>query len=178
APAAAGAQLGAMSRRVDSLRTAAAVACARRWRAKLLRLDERFPTLALLARRLDDHRPLLEEIEGAISESGDVLDGASPELRHLRAALRGAQERVRSRLQEIIASPATRILLQEPIVTERSGRFVVPLKAENRGRLKGIVHDQSASGATLFVEPLEVVELANHARQLQVEEQQEIDRIL
>jgi DNA mismatch repair protein MutS2 len=162
----------------ELLEVAGVVRCSRRWRATLTRLVDLFPTLAQTASRLGEHRPLLEEIEAAISENGEVLDAASPDLRRVRVALRVAQERVRSRLQEIITSPATRTALQEPIITERGGRYVVPVRAEARGKLKGIVHDQSASSATLFVEPLEVVELANRVRQLQAEEQHEIERIL
>jgi DNA mismatch repair protein MutS2 len=162
----------------ELLDIAGVVRCSRRWRATLLRLADVFPTLAESGRRLSDHRPLLEEIEAAIAESGEVLDSASPELKRIRTALRAAHERVRTRLQEIITSAATRTALQDPIITERNGRFVVPVKAEARGKLRGIVHDQSASGQTLFVEPLEVVELGNRARQLQAEEQHEIERIL
>jgi DNA mismatch repair protein MutS2 len=152
--------------------------CVGRWRPTLLRLAEQFPRLAEIAQRLGEHRPLGDEITRCIAENGELLDAASPELRRLRAALRAAQERVRQRLQEIIASPATRPALQEPILTERAGRYVVPVKAEFRAKIRGIVHDQSASGATLFVEPLDVVELTNRWRQLAVEEQQEIERIL
>jgi DNA mismatch repair protein MutS2 len=172
------ASVGGMLLPHELLEVAGVVRCARRWRAALTRLQESFPTLAEIAGRMSDHRPLLEEVDGAISENGEVLDNASPELRRLRSALRAAEERVRSRLQAIIASTSTRAALQEPIITERGGRFVVPVRAEARGKLKGIVHDQSASGATLFVEPLEVVELANQVRQLQLEEQQEVERIL
>jgi DNA mismatch repair protein MutS2 len=177
-PAVSRAALGGLLLPRDLLGIAGLVRCARRWRATLTRLDDLFPTLARYGYRLGEHRPIVEEVESALAESGEVLDSASPELRRVRQALRAAQERVRQRIQEIIASPATRLLLQEPIVTERNGRFVVPVKAEHRNRLRGIVHDQSASGATIFVEPLEVVELANRARQLEVEEEQEIERIL
>src|SRR4051794_25968556 len=154
-PAASRAALGGLLLPGDLLEVAALVRCARRWRATLTRLDDLFPTLARQGHRLGGHRPIVEEGEAALGGSGEVLDSASPELRRLRQALRAAQERVRQRIQEIIASPATRLLLQEPIVTERNGRFVVPVKAEHRNRLRGIVHDQSASGATIFVEPLE-----------------------
>lgn len=172
------AALGGMLLPDELLRIADVVRCARRWRANLTRLAHLFPTLAAIAHRLGEHRPLLEEITAAIADSGELRDDASPELRRLREALRTALERVRARLQDIITSPTTRPALQEPIITERGGRYVVPVKAEARGRIKGVVHDQSASGATLFIEPLEVVELTNRWRQLQVEEQEEIERIL
>src|SRR5581483_5964501 len=91
---------------------------------------------------------------------------------------RGAYDRLMAKLQELVASPAYRTALQDPIVTMREGRYVVPVKVEYRGQVRGIVHDQSASGATLFVEPLAVLDLTNRWRELQIAEQQEVDRVL
>ncbi|MCC7104406.1 MAG: endonuclease MutS2, partial [Chloroflexi bacterium] len=172
------ASLGGMLSTEELLEIAGVIRCSRLWRSTLLRLRESFPHLAAIADALGEHRPLLEQVGGAISENGEVLDAASAELRRIRVGLRISQERLLARLQEIISSPDTRVALQEPIVTQRNGRYVVPVKAESRGRIRGIVHDQSASGATIFVEPLEVVELANRWRGLQLEEEHEIERIL
>ncbi|HKB28667.1 MAG TPA: Smr/MutS family protein [Candidatus Limnocylindrales bacterium] len=109
--------------------------------------------------------------------AGELLDTASPRLGGLRAAVRIAFDRLRRRLDSLVASELGNAL-QEPIITLRNGRYVVPVKAEARARVKGIVHDASGSGATLFVEPLVVVELGNAWREAQVAEQEEVERIL
>ena len=106
------------------------------------------------------------------------MDSASPGLAQIRLELRSAYDRLMSKLNDIVNSPSYRTALQEPIVTQRGGRYVVPVKAEFKGQVKGIVHDQSASGATVFMEPLVVVELANRWRQLQLNEGHEIEKIL
>ena len=108
---------------------------------------------------------------------GELLDTASPRLGGLRAAVRVAYDRLRRRLDALVGAELGSAL-QEPIVTLRNGRYVVPVKAEARARVKGIVHDASGSGQTLFVEPLVAVELGNAWREAQVAEQEEIARIL
>src|SRR5262249_23287077 len=115
-------------------------------------------------------------IEEAISEDGEVLDTASPALRKVRFDIRGANQRLQERLRTLVSEfgPA----LQESIITTRNDRFVLPVRADARGQVRGIVHDQSSSGATVFVEPMVIVELNNRLRELQVEEHQEIERIL
>ena len=142
----------------------------------IARLDDGFPLLKGLAEDL----PLRPKLEGRIAESigeeGDILDAASPELRRLRAEIRGAQQRLQERLGTLVNE--FRAALQEPIITMRADRYVLPVRAEARGQVRGIVHDQSSSGATVFVEPLVVVEMNNRLRQLQIAEQQEIERIL
>jgi DNA mismatch repair protein MutS2 len=127
---------------------------------------------------LSDHPGLAEDIQEAISESGEVLDAASPALGRIRAELRGAHDRLVTRLREIMSAPPFRDVVQDPVVTQRNGRYVIPIRAEARGQVPGIVHDQSASGATLFVEPLAVVDMANRWRTLILEEEREIERIL
>ncbi len=126
--------------------------------------------------------PNLPEIENAINRSidpgGEVLDSASPALGRIRSEIRIAYSRLMERLQSIIASQEYASALQEPIITVREGRYVVPIKATGRRVLRGIVHDQSNTGATLFIEPLQTVELNNHWRELQIAEHQEIVRIL
>jgi DNA mismatch repair protein MutS2 len=142
----------------------------------IARLDSSFPLLKALAEDLPT-RPALEgRIEQAISEEDEVLDAASPELRRVRAEIRGAQARLQERLGMLVGE--FRTALQEPIITMRSDRYVLPVRAESKGQVKGIVHDQSGSGATLFIEPQVVVEMNNHLRELRLAEQREIERIL
>src|SRR5262249_10043593 len=147
-------------------------------RSTVLQDEGALPPLAFVAQGLGEHRTVLDAIDRAIGDSGEVLDSASPELRQVRLQVRGAYDRLQAKLQELVASPAYRTALQDPIVTMREGRYVVPVKVEYRQQVRGIVHDQSASGATLFVEPLAVLDLTNRWRQLQIEEQQEVNRVL
>ncbi len=146
--------------------------------ARLLeKLDqESFPLLHNLGADIPQRPHLARRIEETISQEGEVLDTASPALRKLRFDIRGANQRLQDRLRTLVREFGH--ALQEPIVTIRDDRYVVPVKAENRGQVRGIVHDQSASGATVFIEPVVVVELNNKLRQLQIEERQEIERIL
>ena len=147
-------------------------------KSTVLTYDEELPTLAHVARRLGEHGAVVEAVEQAIGDAGEVLDSASPALRQVRVQVRGAYDRLMSKLQELLGSPAYRTALQEPIITMREGRYVLPIKVEYRNQVRGVVHDQSASGATLFVEPLAVLDLTNRWRELQIEEQREIERVL
>ncbi len=140
------------------------------------RLDDTFPLIRALASDLPSRPRLEARIAESISEEGEVLDSASPELRRLRSEIRGAQQRLQERLGTLVGE--FRSALQEPIITMRGDRYVLPVRAESRGAVRGIVHDQSSSGATVFVEPLVVVEMNNRLRQLQLDERAEIERIL
>ena len=119
-----------------------------------------------------------QAIEHAISANSEVLDRASPALASARSALRSAQSRLQQRLDSLLRSPELVRVLQDPIVTQRGGRYVVPVKAEHRGAVKGIVHDQSASGATVFIEPLEILEANNHVREAELAERQAVQAVL
>ncbi len=134
--------------------------------------------LAELADALADIPALRERIERSVDDAGEVLDGASSELAAIRKRLRTAQDRVRERLNAMLRSSEMAGLVGESIVTVRANRYVIPIRAEAKGRVKGIVHDQSASGATLFVEPLSVVELNNTWTQALLDEEREEERIL
>ena len=134
--------------------------------------------LAELAEALADIPALRERIERSVDDAGEVLDSASSELAAIRKRLRTAQDRVRERLNAMLRSSDMAGLVGEPIVTVRANRYVIPIRAEAKGRVKGIVHDQSASGATLFVEPLSVVELNNTWTQALLDEEREEERIL
>jgi len=121
---------------------------------------------------------LESKISSCIVAEDEIADSASSELADIRRHIRIAGDKIRQTLQRIIASPAYSKALQEPIVTMRSDRYVVPVKAEQKGAVPGLVHDVSASGATLFIEPMAVVELNNELRELQAREKKEIERIL
>jgi DNA mismatch repair protein MutS2 len=146
--------------------------------ARLLeKLDpQTFPLLHQLGLDLPQRPHIARRIEETISEEGEVLDTASAALRRLRFDIRGANQRLQDRLRTLVNEFGS--ALQEPIVTMRNDRYVIPVKAERRGQVRGIVHDQSASGATVFIEPMAVVELNNRLRELQIEERQEVERIL
>ena len=155
-------------------------AAARTLRRTLVRLPEgsaRYPVILDHAALLADFTNLDAVIAAAISPRGDLLDGASDELRRLRSGIRTAQSRLVEFMNGFTRGPRA-AALQEPIVTEREGRLVVPVRAEARAQVPGVVHDTSASGQTLFVEPLEAVELNNRVRTLHADEEHEIERIL
>ncbi len=140
------------------------------------KVSEHFPLLWSLAVDLPVRPGLEARIGESVNEDGDILDSASPALRRIRAELRAAQQRLQDRLGTLVNE--YRSALQEPIITMRSDRYVLPVRAESRGQVKGIVHDQSGSGATVFIEPAVVVEMNNRLRELHLEEQREIERIL
>lgn len=124
------------------------------------------------------HGELEASIRVAVNDKGEVTDGASDELRRIRARIKNVQARIKDRLESTIRAKELAQFIQEPIITIRGDRYVVPVKQEHRGQVPGVVHDRSASGATLFVEPLAVVELNNELRQLSLDEREEILRIL
>ncbi len=142
------------------------------------KLGAQFPRLSAIAAGLQPCPGLIDAISRTLDERGEVLDSASDTLAGIRRELHLAHERLMARLQRLISDPKVAPMLQEPIITQRDGRFVLPLRAEFKGRLKSVVHDQSASGATLFVEPLTVVDPNNQVRELQLAERDEIRRIL
>jgi DNA mismatch repair protein MutS2 len=142
------------------------------------RLGEPFPQLTAIASGLTVPAGLVDVIGRAISERGEVLDSASLKLGSIRAEVKIAHDRLMSRLTRILNDASTTPMLQEALITQRNGRYVLPLRAEFKGRLRSIIHDQSSSGATLFVEPLVVVELNNRWRELQLAERDEERRIL
>ena len=127
---------------------------------------------------LHGNRFLEEKIKRAIPDEDTIADAASTELADIRRHMRAAQAKSRQIRQKIISSPSYGKILQETIITQRDGRFVVPVKAEHKGDLPGLVHDISSTGATLFVEPMGVVQANNEYIELQAKEQKEIDRIL
>ncbi len=164
---------------VDLLAVRSTLIAARDLRRSLMRLESQFPRLASHAQRLFESTGLINEIGRCIDENnGEVRDEATPELAEVRRSLREVFGRVQEKLRRILSTSRNAPYLQEAIITQRGGRYVIPIKADFKGRIQGIVHDQSASGATLFIEPLATVELNNQMRELQVREQHEVDRVL
>ena len=127
---------------------------------------------------LHTNKFLEDKIRGAILDEETIADSASPELADIRRKMRLAASKGRQILQRIISSPSYAKVLQEALITQRDGRFVVPVKAECKGSIPGLVHDISSSGATLFVEPMGVVQANNELKELQAREEKEIDHIL
>ena len=144
----------------------------------LVRRVDEYPILAGRAAEIAPLSQLIDEIGRCLDEDGRVLDDASPELARIRRESARARDRLLERLNRIVSSGDGARFLQEPIVTERHGRYVVPLKIEFKGRIAGIIHDQSSSGATLFIEPLATVDLNNRWHELQLAEVREVERIL
>ena len=162
----------------ELLAVAATQRAAQLARNALTRLAASLPRLGALGGRLVDGQHIIDEIGAALDQRGEVVDGASPALSVIRRDIKSTHDRLQQRLQEFLISQAGKLAAQESIVTLRDGRYVVPIKADFRGEVRGIVHDVSSSGATLFIEPLAVVDLANRWREMQIEEQREVDRIL
>jgi DNA mismatch repair protein MutS2 len=148
----------------------------RELKKSLERKTEEYPRLAQIAAGLPDSHGIVDAITRVLSDRGEVLDSASPRLATLRREIKIAHDRLMSRLQRYLTESANK--LQEPIITQRDGRYVIPLRAEFKGQIKAIVHDQSSSGATLFVEPLPIVELNNQVRELELQARDEERRIL
>jgi DNA mismatch repair protein MutS2 len=142
------------------------------------RLANQCPNLADIASQLPPPFGLVEVVTRSISDRGDILDSASAKLESTRRDLRIAHDRLLTKLQRMVSDPRNTPYLQEALITQRDGRYVLPLRAEFKGRIRSIVHDQSASGATLFVEPIAVVELNNQYRELLLAERDEERRIL
>lgn len=139
---------------------------------------ERLPIIMGMAEVLATFPKLADRIDRCILSEDEMADSASPELRDIRRSIGRQNEAIRNRINRILNSSDNKTLLQDAIVTMRDGRYVVPVKAEHRAKMPGIVHDQSSSGATLFIEPQVIVDLNNELRELELKEKAEIERIL
>jgi DNA mismatch repair protein MutS2 len=169
---------GAILTPAELLEVRQTLVAARDLQRTITRLAEVYPRLADIAQRIEPCPGLVNDISQAIAERGEVKSSANSELARIRRELETAYSRLMERLNRLVASTQYSRYLQEPLVTQRAGRYVIPLKAEFKGKIQGIIHDQSASGATLFIEPLATVELNNKWRQLQLDEEEEIRKIL
>ena len=147
-------------------------------RSALVTERDNTPRLKEKASLLGSFRNLEDDITTAILSEDEIADKASNELANIRRHLRGATERIKERLNSMIRSSAYQKYLQDPILTMRNDRYVLPVKAEYRASVPGLVHEQSASGATLFIEPMAAVEMGNELKQWEAKEKQEIERIL
>lgn len=134
--------------------------------------------LAAMAVNLPSYKFIEDELNRCILNEDEMFDGASPALSRIRRELRVANEKVREKLNSMIRSSTYQQYLQDPIITMRNGRFVIPVKQEYRKQIPGLIHDQSGSGQTLFIEPAAVVELGNTFKKLLAQERDEIERIL
>ncbi|MEX2247239.1 MAG: endonuclease MutS2 [Dehalococcoidia bacterium] len=177
-PLAEKASRGGLVEPAELLDVASTLECARDLRTSIVRLGESLPLLAETAGAIDPLPALIAGINRCINQRAEVNDDASPALASVRREVRTLHDRLYQRLQEILAAAATKGIAQEPIITLRDGRYVIPVKADMRGQLRGIVHDVSGSGATVWLEPLAVVELANRWREAQLEEEREVERVL
>ncbi|MEW6275106.1 MAG: endonuclease MutS2, partial [Bacillota bacterium] len=155
-----------------------ALEACRRYKKFFAERRERYPLLGEIGSAIGNFATLEKNIFAAILPGPEVSDHASPALAGIRRRLAGLQQESKERLDNLIRSPGIQKYLQEPLVTLREGRYVIPVKQEFRAQVPGIIHDQSASGATLFIEPMTVVETNNEIRRLQAAERQEIDKIL
>ncbi|BAJ65026.1 endonuclease MutS2 [Anaerolinea thermophila] len=144
----------------------------------LERKESTFPLLAEIAAPLVPPPGLIETISRVVSERGEILDSASETLARLRREVKVAFERLMTRLEHMVNDPRIAPMLQDSLITQRNGRYVIPLRAEFKGQVRSIIHDQSSSGATLFVEPLAVVDLNNEWHELQLRVRDEERRIL
>lgn len=140
--------------------------------------DFNYPIIQSLATSLYIHREVEDAIYNAIVSEIEIADSASSTLRDIRRKIVQKNQSIRSKLNTIISSATYQKYLQDSIISMRGDRFVVPVKAEYRSVVSGIVHDQSSSGATLFIEPMSIVEMNNELRKLKLDEQEEIERIL
>lgn len=150
---------------------------ARTLRRNLLKLDDHYPHLAEIADLIEECPGLVSAISQTFDDRGEVVDSASSKLANVRQQQRVVHGRIQDKLQSILSSSLNQYL-QDPIISMRNGRYVLPVKIEAKGRVKGIVHDQSGSGATVWLEPIGTVDLNNEYRGLLIEEEKEIERIL
>ncbi|UFJ39176.1 endonuclease MutS2 [Brevibacillus humidisoli] len=174
------ARLRAMLSPADLLDIASTIYAGRRLKTFLLNLaeEQELPMLTGWAEQIEGLRDLEEEIKRCVDDHGDVVDSASVELRRIRQEIRGLESRIRDRLEQMTRSSSYQKMLMENIITIRGDRYVIPVKQEYRHVFGGIVHDQSASGATLFIEPEVVVTMNNKLRETRLKEEREVERIL
>ena len=176
-----GAQIGILLNTSQLLEIQDTLGAARNLRRAFRRLpnpEGRYPGLSDVIVAVEEFPGLEADIGRTVGGRGEILDTASPELGRIRNALRTAHNRLLDRLNGLLTSQKYGNALREPIITMREGRYVIPVRADARGSVGGIVQDSSASGVTVFIEPIETVELNNTWRQLQRDEEHEIERIL
>jgi DNA mismatch repair protein MutS2 len=136
------------------------------------------PNIYAICTEITEHKDVEEAIKSCIDDQGEIMDSASAALSRIRHELRTGESRIRDRMEQMIRTPSTQKKLQDNIITIRNDRYVLPVKQEYRADFGGIIHDQSASGATLFMEPEAIVAMNNKIRELKLKEKVEMDKIL
>ncbi len=139
---------------------------------------EQYNLISKKVSKLKAFRLLEKEIKDCINEEAEIVDEASPTLKKIRQRIHNAEKKIRERLETMIRDPRNRTFIQDDIITIRQGRYVIPIKQQEKGKFPGVIHDKSESGVTVFIEPLAIVELNNELRDLYQEERKEIYRIL
>ncbi|GAA0355833.1 endonuclease MutS2 [Bacillus horti] len=173
------AKIGGMLNASELIDTASTLYGGRQLKNFIEGLEEiELPRLKGYASLISSLRPLEQKIHSCIDQHGDVLDSASPALRHVRSQIRTFEARSKEKLEQMTRSSSVQKMLQDTIITIRNGRYCIPVKPEYRTHFGGIVHDQSASGATLFIEPDAVVAINNQLREARLKEEKEIEKIL
>lgn len=176
------ATIGAMLSQKDLLQIGKNLNTARRMKGYMRHGEEDresvYPFLESYIEELTSHKQLEEEIDMAIIDEEEMSDAASPKLKSIRRSMQQKHDSIRQKLESMVRSPQYEKYLQESLVTMRGDRYVLPVKQEYKRQVAGLVHDQSSSGATLFIEPMVVVQLNNELRELAIEEKKEIERIL
>lgn len=170
--------VGGMLTGEELVQVATTLAAGRRLKRSLLQLQGDFPILRSWATRVGEFLRLEERIAQALQEDGVIRDEATPKLLSLRQRIYALQEKIKEKLEGYLRSPEIQKYLQDNLYTIRAGRYCLPVKQEYRNHVPGLVHDQSASGATLFIEPLALVELNNELKRTAAEEQREVEAIL
>ena len=140
--------------------------------------DRRYDLLESLCENIYTNKDIEERIYAVIISEEEIADDASPDLRRIRREIQIKNNSVKNKINSIVSSSSMQKYLQEAIITMRNDRYVIPVRKEYRGMVKGIIHDQSATGSTLFIEPMAVVEMTNDISNLKIEEKKEIERIL
>lgn len=172
------ASVDALLQPAELLRIAGTLSSALRLRNFILKRAEKSPRLMEIAQNITPLPQIERSIDEAISDKAEVRDTASPELARIRSKLKTLHARMMDKLNSFIHGANYKTAIQDPVITQRGDRYCIPVKAEHRGAIPGIVHDSSASGATVFIEPTSVVEMGNEIRTLLSAEQQEVERIL
>lgn len=172
------AKLESMLQPTDLLEVSQTLGSARRLRSFLVKLSDHYPLISSVGKRIGVFENIEQDVARCIANSGEVLDAASAALASTRKSIKSTHSRLTERLQSILQSSQHRTAIQDPVVTLREDRYCIPVKSEYRSQIPGIIHDSSASGATIFVEPAVVVELGNDLKRLTIKEKEEVEKVL
>lgn len=172
------AEIGSMLSPQELIEIAQTLGAGRRLRSFLTKLKESFPRLAEVAGKIVSFEHIEKHVAQCIGAGSEVLDSASPALARIRSETKTKHARILQRLNTMIQSADYRNAVQEPVITQREDRYCIPIKVEYRSQVRGIVHDASASRATVFIEPEQIVELGNDLKQLESKEREEVEKVL